>query len=550
MKKFLALLLAAMMLLGCTAIAEEATETGLTKDIVILFTSDVHAGMDLDWGFAGLAAVRDNLAKTNHVVLVDDGDAIQGETIATLTNGEAIVDLMNAVGYDVITIGNHEFDYGMEKFLALAEKQNAPYVSSNFTYNDELVFDPYAIKEFDGVKIAFVGVTTPRTFTSSTPTYFQDEEGNYVYGFCQDATGEKLYAAVQSAVDAARAEGAQYVVVMGHIGIEPDCSPWTSGEIINNTTGIDFFLDGHAHETEPTDEVKNKDGETVLRAACGTKLANIGWARIAVNGAKSTGLFKWESDLSAPALLGLDGAVADAVAEKAASIEEIRKTVVAKTAVKLITHSPDNPEVRLIRTVETNLGDLCADAYRALGSADIGMANGGGIRAEIDVGDITLANIYDVFPYSNVLCVVEATGQQILDALELGARNYPDQSGGFQQVSGLTYEIHAYVPSGVKVDEEGAFISVDGDYRVKNVMVGGEPLDLEKTYTLASHNYMIKNGGDGFNMFKGNNLVLDETLIDNLVLINYITDNLGGVVGEEYADVYGQGRITVVTEAP
>ena len=548
MKKFLALLLAMMMLMSVTAMAEEATEAGLTKDVVILFTSDAHAGMDQGWGYAGLAAMRDSLAKTNHVVLVDNGDAIQGETIATLTNGDAIVDLMNAVGYDVLTIGNHEFDYGMANFLAVAEKQNAPYVSANFTYKDELVFKPYEIKEFDGVKIAFVGVTTPRTFTSSTPAYFQDEEGNYVYGFCQDATGEKLYAAVQSAVDAARAEGAEYVVAMGHAGIEVGCIPWTSGEIINNTTGIDFFLDGHAHETEPSDVVLNKNGEEVQRAACGTKLANIGWAKIAVDGTKSTGLYQWNINVAAPALLGLSGSVADAVAEKNASIEEIRKTVVAQTAVRLITHDEDGN--RLIRTVETNLGDLCADAYRVLGDADIGMANGGGIRAQFEVGDITLDNIYSVFPYSNVLCVVEATGQQILDALELGAKNYPDENGGFQQVSGLTYEIHAYIPTSVKVDEEGEFISVDGEYRVKNVMVGGEPLELEKTYTLASHNYMIKLGGDGFIMFKGNNLVQDETLIDNQLLITYITDTLGGVVGAEYEEPYGQGRIVVVLEAP
>ena len=548
MKKFLALLLAMMMLMGVTAVAEEATEAGLTKDVVILFTSDAHAGMDQGWGYAGLAAVRDSLAKTNHVVLVDNGDAIQGETIATLTNGEAIVDLMNAVGYDVITMGNHEFDYGMDNFLKMAEKQNVPYISANFTYKDELVFEPYQIKEFDGVKIAFVGVTTPRTFTSSTPTYFQDEEGNYVYGFCQDATGEKLYAAVQSAVDAARAEGAEYVVAMGHVGIEIGCSPWTSGEIINNTTGIDFFLDGHAHETEPSDVVLNKNGEEVQRAACGTKLANIGWAKIAADGTKSTGLYQWNIDVAAPALLGLTGDVADAVAEKNAAIEEIRKTVVAQTAVRLITH--DDEGNRLIRNVETNLGDLCADAYRVMGAADIGFANGGGIRAQFEVGDITLNDIYSVFPYSNVLCVVEATGQQILDALELGSRNYPDENGGFLQVSGMTYEIHAYVPTSVEVDEKGMFIAVNGEYRVKNVTVGGEPLDLEKTYTLASQNYMIKNSGDGINMFKDNNLIQDETLIDNQLLITYITDTLGGVVGAEYEEPYGQGRIVVVLEAP
>ena len=193
MKKFLALLLAMMMLMSVAALAEEATEPALTQDVVILFTSDAHCGIDQGWGYAGVAAIRDGLAKTNHVVLVDNGDAIQGEPVGTMTSGKALVELMNAVGYDIATIGNHEFDYGMENFLDLAKNvAKYPYISANFSYNDELVFDPYIIKEFDGVKIAFVGVTTPKTITSSTPVYFQDENGNFVYTFKQDDTGEKL----------------------------------------------------------------------------------------------------------------------------------------------------------------------------------------------------------------------------------------------------------------------------------------------------------------------------------------------------------------------
>ena len=205
MKKFLALLLSIMMMLGCVVMAEEAPD-GQTNNIVVLFTSDVHAGIDQGWGYAGVAAIRDAMAAKNHVVLVDNGDAIQGETIGTLTNGKALVELMNVVGYDVAVPGNHEFDYGMSNFLTLSgEVAQYPYVSANFNYQDKLVFNPYVIKEFEGVKVAFVGVTTPKTITSSTPAYFQDENGNFVYGFCQDDTGAKFYAAIQSAVDAARA---------------------------------------------------------------------------------------------------------------------------------------------------------------------------------------------------------------------------------------------------------------------------------------------------------------------------------------------------------
>lgn len=549
MKKFLTLLMAIMMLVGCIAMAEEAP-AGLTKNIVVLFTSDAHAGLDQGWGYAGVAAIRDAMAAKNHVVLVDNGDAIQGETIGTLTNGKALVELMNVVGYDVAVPGNHEFDYGMSNFLTLSgEVAQYPYVSANFTYQDAHVFNPYVIKEFEGVKIAFVGVTTPKTITSSTPAYFQDENGNFVYGFCQDDTGAKFYAAIQSAVDAARAEGAQYVIVCGHLGTEASCEPYTSIDVIYNVSGIDAVLDGHAHETMAENRVIGKDGKEVVRAACGTKLANVGALTITPDGQISSELFTWKNAMTPTEIFGLTGTVADAVAEKVASLDEIRKTVVAYTENTLYINDPVT-DVRIIRNAETNLGDLCADAYRAMSGADVAIVNGGGVRAQIPAGDITLDQIYSVHPFGNIMCMVEATGQQILDALEYGVRKTPGESGGFQHVSGMTFEIHTYVPSSAQSDENGMFAGVTGEYRIKNVLIGGEPLDLNKTYTLASHNYMLKNSGDGFTMFEGAKLLIDETLIDNQVLITYITTTLGGVVGEEYANPYGQGRIVAVPEAP
>ena len=549
MKKLLALLLSALLLLGCAAMAEEAP-AALTKDIVILFTSDAHAGVDQGWGYAGLAAVRDTLEAKNHVVLVDNGDAIQGETLGTLTNGKAIIELMNAAGYDVAVPGNHEFDYGMSNFLTLAGEVAAfPYVPANFVHNDAPVFAPYLMKEFDGVKVAFVGVTTPKTITSSTPTYFQDENGNYVYGFCQDETGEKFYAAIQGAVDAARAEGAQYVIICGHLGTEETCAPYTSIDVIYNVSGIDALLDGHAHETMPSNIVKGKDGKDVVRVACGTKLANIGVLRITPDGKVSSELYSWENSANPAELLGLTGPVVDAVAEKVAALDEIRQTVVARTENTLYIKDPET-DVRIVRNAETNLGDLCADAYRAMSGAQIAFVNGGGVRAQIPAGDITLDQIYSVHPFGNVMCMVEVTGQQVLDALEWGARNVPGENGGFLQVSGLSYEIHTYIASSCVADAEGMFAGVEGEYRVKNVMVGGEPLDVNATYTLASQNYMLKSAGDGYAMFKGAKLLIDETLIDNQVLITYITTELGGVVGEAYANPYGEGRIVAVSEAP
>ncbi len=550
MKRIVSLLLTLCLLLTGAALAEE---TGLTRDVVVLYTSDVHCGIEKGFGYAGLAAVRDTLAQTCHVLLVDNGDSIQGEAIGTTTRGEANLLLMNAVGYDLAIPGNHEFDYGMERFLELAEMAEFTYLSANFNREGELVFAPWEIREFDGVKIAFVGLTTPKTLTSSAPKYFQNEDGEYIYDFMQDENGEKFYAAAQSAVDDARAAGADYVIVMCHLGNEADCQPWTYADLIANTNGIDVVLDGHSHDTEQV-EMLNKDGETVLRAACGTKLANVGYLRIAKDGTLSTGLYSWHNAVALPELLGLDNSVAAAVTAATAELNVKLKEVVARTAVDLRINDPvakmeDGSPVLIVRSAETNLGDLCADAYRALSGADVAVVNGGGIRADIKAGDITLGDIIAVHPFGNALCVVEVTGQQLLDALEMGVAALPGAKGGFLQVSGMCFEVHTYLPSSVTTDESGMFTGVAGEYRVKNVLIGGEALDLEKTYTLASTNYMVKSFGDGMAMFEGCTLLQDEVMLDNQLLIQYIVENLGGVIGEEYADPYGQGRIVAVEEA-
>ena len=552
MKKLLAVLLTLTMLLGVSALAEESAPL-FQQDVMILFTSDVHCGIESNFGYAGLAMVRDAYKNAGyHVLLVDNGDSIQGEPVGTMTTGEANVKLMNAVGYDIATMGNHEFDYGMDRFFELSKMANFPYISCNFNKNGELQFAPYVIKEFDGVKIAFVGITTPKTLTSSTPKYFQDENGNFIYGFFEDETGEGLYTAVQKAVDDARAEGASIVIAMAHLGNEAECSPYTYADVIANTTGIDALLDGHSHDTNHV-EMRNKARETVLRQGCGTKLEGVGYLKIAAkNGAMKAGVMMWNNDdFNATQLYQLDTDVTKAVAEATETLNAKLAEVVAKTDVELTINDPvavteDGKAVRIIRNAETNLGDLCADAYRYVSGADIAFVNGGGIRVSIKEGDITLNDILKVHPFGNALCVCEATGQQILDALEFGAKDVPGEFGGFLQVSGLTYEIHTSVPSSVKLDEKGLFAGVEGEYRVKNVMVGGEPLDLEKIYTLASHNYMLQGQGDGYTIFEDNVYTQESVMLDNQVLITYITEGLGGVVGAEYANPYGQGRIVAV----
>ena len=554
MKRTLSILLLLAVLLTGMAFAEEAE--GLQKDLVILFTSDVHCGVDQNFSYVGLWAAKHALeAAGNHVILVDDGDSVQGEPMGTMTQGEADITLMNQMGYEIAIPGNHEFDYGMERFFELVEMADFPYISCNFTKNDELVFDPYIIKEFDGVKVGFVGVTTPKTLTTSTPHYFQDENGNYIYGFLQDEDGQSVYDAVQKAVDDARAEGAQYVIVMGHLGNEAECIPWTYADVIEHTSGISAFIDGHSHDMEHAD-VKDKDGNVVPRQACGTKMNGIGYVRIsAKDGSVEAGVNVWNNKTTAPDLLGIENEMNADIAAQKGVLDKKLAEVVAHTNVDLTINDPEAVDengspIRMVRRTETNLGDLCADAYLDQSGADIAFVNGGGIRATIDKGDITMNDILKVHPYGNALTVIEVTGQQVLDALEWGARSVPSECGGFLQVAGLTYEIHSYIESTCTGDEHGMFIGVEGEYRVKNVMVGGEPLDLEKTYTLASHDYMLLSNGDGFTQFDGCKMLQQSVKLDNQVLIDFITGTLGGVVGEEYDDPYGQGRITIVEEAP
>ena len=553
-KRALAFLLALVLLaaLGISAGAEGSERTG---DVVILYTSDVHCGVDKGFGYAGLQAIREYLtAQGNDVILVDDGDNIQGEPIGTMTKGELPLELMNTMGYDVAIPGNHEFDYGVEQFLSLAEKADFPYISCNFNKEGDLLFDRYVIKEAGGTKIAFVGVCTPETLTSSTPRYFQDEDGNFIYGFLQDETGETLYSAIQSSIDDARAEGAEYVIVLGHLGNYLGSAPYNYADVISHITGFDALLDGHSHDTEQV-TMKDKDGHEVIRSACGTQLSSIGWCRIAADGKVTAGLYNWNNEESAPVLLGLKNDMSKAVDKAMDELGKELKTVVAKTAVDLTIYDPvaidmNGAPVRMVRRAETNLGDLCADAYREQSGADIGMIIGGGVRVSIPAGSVTLNDILRVHPFGNEMTVIEVTGQQILDALEWGAHTVPGEFGGFLQVSGLSYEIHTYIDSTCFEDENGYFAGIEGERRVKNVLVGGEPIDPEATYTVASVDYTLLDHGDGYTMFDGAKVVQDRVKLDNQVLIDYIVEALGGIVGEEYEDPLGQGRIVIVEEAP
>ncbi|MCR5047903.1 MAG: bifunctional metallophosphatase/5'-nucleotidase [Saccharofermentans sp.] len=516
----------------------------------ILYTSDVHCGVDAGFGYAGLVQIRDELeAQGYQVILVDDGDFIQGAPIGAITTGEAIIDIMNAVGYDVVIPGNHEFDYGTDRFFELVQMSDFEYISCNFTHEDELVFAPYTIISEGDLDIAFVGVTTPMTISSVRPDYFQNEDGEYVYGFMEDETGEAVYEAVQNAVDEARDNGADLVYLMAHLGNNPECSPWTYSDVLSHTTGIDVCLDGHSHDNQQV-VMFNDDEQDVTRSAVGYRMNCIGYSHIDADGQIiETGIWTWSNTQSAPDLLNITNEITELIDEETASFEDSLNDVIGSTSVTLTIYDPNaeddegNP-VRVVRSAETNLGDFCADAMRDQSGADIALLTGGSVRTDVEAGDVTYGDLMNVFPFGDDLMIVEMTGQQILDALEWGARALPEENGGFLQVSGLSYEVDMSVESGCVADDNNCLQSIEGDRRVSNVMVGDDPIDEDAVYTVCIQSYVYQLG-DGYTMFAESNVINNSVILDLQALINYLTDTLGGQIGEQYSDPYGLGRILI-----
>lgn len=604
MKKCRSLLLTLFVAAGILGGMGTLQSLAADQDIVILFTNDIHCGVNDNIGYAGVALYKKEMLKeTPYVTLVDAGDAVQGAPLGTLSEGEDIVAIMNEMGYEFAIPGNHEFDYKMPQFMRLASLLNCGYYSANFTdASGNRIFAPYKLFQYGDTKLAMVGVTTPESFTKSTPVYFQDEAGNYIYGFSEDETGEKLYAAVQDAVDSARNEGAEIVILVGHLGRNYVTERWSSESVLANTTGIDAMIDGHSHE-EYTTTVKNKNGEDVLLAQTGTRLQSLGKLVISPDDSIRAELVReipaaqelsgtyvvqrgdslsriakrelgdeaaWRElyhlnrsrikdpdriptglQLTLPgssvvneAGRNIDPATQDFINSIESQFNETLKTVIGQSSVDLTVNDPDTG-LRAIRSRETNLGDLTADAYRAVTGADVAFSNGGGIRSDIPAGQITYRDALNVFPFGNSVCMVEATGQQIRDALEMGVRNLPEETGGFQQVSGMSFTVDTSIPSGVELDEKGNFVRVNGSYRVQDLMIGGKPVDLSAVYKVASHNYMLLSGGDGMTMFTGCNVLMRDITTDVDALYTYINQDLGGVIGEEYADPRGQGRITI-----
>lgn len=532
---------ACLMALCILVSAVPAAAAAQNEDIVILYENDVHCAVE---GYAKLAALKKELAETHEYVgVVSSGDYLQGTSLGVVSRGEYIVRLMNLVGYDAMTLGNHEFDYKITRLQELAEQMQTKPVSCNFLQVDtgEPVFAPYTMVSYGDVEIAYIGVTTPDTITSSFPAQFKDENGQYIYSFA----GSELYDTVQRSIDAAEQEGADYIIALTHLGTEYVYEQWSAQTLIQNTEGLDVVLDGHSHSVVESLTVLDEGGNGVLVSSTGLKFANIG--KLTISGDSiQTELIPVESYEKT------DAEVNACLAEIEAGYAQLGNRKIGVSQVDLTTTDADGN--RIIRNQETNLGDLCADAYREVTGADIGFMNGGGIKANIAAGDITFNDVLSVFPWNNQVCVGEVTGQQIVDMLELGVLNYPGEDGTFQHVSGITFALNAAIPSSVQLDENMAFVAVNGPRRVSDVKVQNretgvyEPIDLNKTYTLASHGYLLLEQGGGASMFKDIKIVQNNGMLDAELLELYITEHLGGVVGQEYA--HAQNRIRIVHEEP
>lgn len=541
-----------LILVGCT---DRLTESG---KIVVLYTGDMHCSVEsgankLD--FAQLALYKQAVSNSaDYVTLVDCGDAVQGSNIGTLTKGESIVELMNEVGYDVCTFGNHEFDYGIDQLEKLMGMSDAEYICCNFMDSDGCFVSPYTIRSYGELKIAYIGITTPYTLTSSNPEVFKDENGELKYSFCQDTSGEKLYNAVQNAVDTAIGMDADYVIALAHLGNGEGYSPYGSEDVIAATSGIDIVLDGHSHTVVESREVYNKEGEPVMLTSSGSHMQYIG--QVTIDTRRTTG--KNDDVITIRLIDSSDyDRVAGKTEETEKEFEEILGTEIGYTAKTLSVNSENGN--RLVRNRETGIGNFVADAYRSLTNADIAFVNGGGIRADISEGKITYGDLLNVQPYGNMICVVKATGLEIRDALEMSYRmvegKYEDEngsvgeSGGFFHLSGMKVVIDTSIPSGVKLDENGMFSGVEGERRVKEVYVLNgetgeyEPLSDSKTYTVASINYILLQGGDGFNMFMNNEVITSEAASDLQAVIEYL-ELSGGNIDERYFAT--EGRITVL----
>ena len=503
--------------------------------VVILYDNDVHCAVE---GYAAMATLKgDMAAQTPYVTTVSCGDFAQGDIVGTLTEGEAVIDIMNEVGYDLVTIGNHEFDFGMEQHLNLTGELNSQVLCANFISlpTNKRIYKPYSSIKYGNTDIAYIGIATPATATSVSPKTFWDAEGNIIYSFQQ----QTLFNEVQKLVDEARRKGADYVVALSHLGDSKEGDYPTSLELIANTAGIDAVLDGHSHSTIPCNKVLNKEGKEVVLSSSGYCFENIGVLTLSPQGEFSARLVKSSSVEADSAVLVLVNKMKDSALVSGAKVIGYSEFTM---------NALDSNNDWLVREREMPIGNFCADAFRLVLDTDIAMINGGGIRADLKAGDISYNTLLSVFPFNNTACKAAITGEQLLDALEVSVMTLPQRAGSFMQVSGIKFNVDTSLASPVVKDSEGLFSHIGtGKRRVSDVMVLDKesntylPLEPSRTYILGGISYNIANmGSDG--IFRYTTLLQDNLGQDIDILTEYL-QLLGGKIGEQYKE--SENRIMI-----
>ena len=535
--KLLALALSLALLLSlavpvCAAETTTSTTKDLTGHIVILHTNDVHGGIA---GYAKLAAAKESYTASGaYTLLVDAGDYIQGDPTVSASQGKTAIELMNSTGYDAATVGNHEFDYGYANLKTISAQANFPILAANVQYNGATAFDSHTIfTAANGKKIGVFGLETPETATKAHPAKIQ---GVTFVG------GQDMMKLAQTEVDTLKAAGCDYVICLGHLGIDAESTGNRSIDVLNAVTGIDVFIDGHSHSTlEQIKAATNGTGKVgnAYLTSTGTKLANVGVVDIAPDGTITT------SNVPLDTLTAENADTAAVIQRIQQQIDADYGAVFAQSEVQL------NGEKAQVRTGETNLGDLITDAMLwqagTLGEkVDAAVNNGGGIRASLSVGDLTKKDINTVLPFGNTLYLVKLTGAQLLEALEASTCSLPESIGAFPQVSGIEYTVNTGAKFSSTENYPGStYGKPNAVNRVTIQRVGGAAFDPAETYTIVTNDFLGA-GGDTYYTFKSSPVGYDTGVPLDEVLMDYITAQCKGTITKA---AYGQtaGRIHFIS---
>ena len=527
-----------------------------SDDIIILHLNDVHCGVNDNIGYDGFILYRDELSKKNpNIIIVDVGDHIQGGILGSVSDGSAIIKIMNKVGFDVAILGNHEFDYGIEQLSKLSENITSKYISSNFCYkkNKTSVYKPYKIIEKGGKKIAFIGVLTPLTFTKTYLSTLRDSNGDPIYDFLTDNNTQELYDRIQENINKVRKEeGADYVILLTHIGMELE--KYTSDGLLSKIENVDAVLDGHTHliYNTTTKDMKSKD---IHISQTGTKLQSIGKLILKNDGTIISEIIQVitePSDTTNAIKLTRGGNevwvnkdMNNFINNIFSEYEGELNILYGNSEYDLIIRPEGTIDSHFIycRYQECTVGNLLADAFKNAGNSDAAIVNGGAIKSNINKGNLTRSQLMEVAPYFNNIIVKRLPGQCILDALEFGISKHPTESGGFPQVSGISYDIDTSLNSTVEKDSQGQFLNVTGKRKVSNVIINGEEIDQNKNYSVSMSDY-IGNGGDGYTMLAKYEVFQEGLLTDTDAIAYYIKNTLNGTIPSKYKDF--QERINLV----